>query len=86
MKTVVSFAMSAVVLMSMSQTVMAQTASEKVVRSDRIAFTKSKVAKPIETKSVKRTDRVKFNLPTMEQPTLKSERIQRTDRIKFSQI
>lgn len=68
----------------MSQVALA--AQDQVVRSDRIAF-QTQTAAVIETpERVKRTDRIEFNLPIMEQPSLKSKRIVRSDRIVFNKI
>lgn len=79
-----SFALSATVLMSMSQIVMANTTAEKVVRTDRIAFYKPAATQPAaKVKRVQRTDRIVYNVPVVEQPSLQQKRIARTDRVVF---
>ncbi|WP_191112688.1 hypothetical protein [Acinetobacter lwoffii] len=78
MKSKLMISMGAVILMSMSQFSLAAPAAEKVVRTDRISF--YKVAK-VEAAKPQRSDRIRFNMPVMEQPSLQQKRVLRSDRI-----
>lgn len=70
----------------MSQTVFAH--ADKTVRSDRISFmTQSQATVNVQaSERITRSDRIAFNLPVMEQPSLRSKRIVRSDRIIFNQM
>lgn len=81
-----SVALSAVVLMSFSQIALASTQTKKVVRTDRVSFTQV-APKPVQkSERIQRTDRIAFNMPNMEQPSLQQKRVVRTDRIAFNKM
>lgn len=81
-----SVALSAVVLMSVSQVAMASTTTKKVVRTDRVSFNQVAQKPAPNSERVQRTDRIAFNMPTMEQPSLQQKRVVRTDRIAFNKM
>lgn len=81
MKSIFSVAFSAVVLISVSQVAMASANIKKVVRTDHVSFTQIAPKSVQKSDHVQRTDRIRFHLPEMEQPSLQQKRIKRTDRI-----
>ena len=84
MKKSLMMSLSTVILMSMSAVAVADTASKKVVRSDRISFQTPVKTEAPKVQRIQRTDRVVFNMPQMEQPSLQKKRVVRSDRIAFT--
>lgn len=81
MKSKLMISMSAVILMSMSQVSLAAPAAEKVVRTDRISFYKIAKVNVTKPQRVQRSDRIRFTMAVMEQPSLQQKRVLRSDRI-----
>ena len=81
MKSKLMISMGAVILMSMSQFSLAAPAAEKVVRTDRISFYKTAKVNVTKPKRIQRSDRIRFTMPVMEQPSLQQKRVLRSDRI-----
>lgn len=81
MKSKLMISMGAVILMSMSQVSLAAPATEKVVRTDRISFYKTAKVNVTKPKRIQRSDRIRFTMPVMEQPSLQQKRVLRSDRI-----
>ncbi|MCU4439323.1 hypothetical protein [Acinetobacter lwoffii] len=81
MKSKLMISMGAVILMSMSQVSLAAPAAEKVVRTDRISFYKTAKVNVTKPKRIQRSDRIRFTMPVMEQPSLQQKRVLRSDRI-----
>jgi len=81
MKSKLMISIGTVILMSMSQVSLAVPAAEKVVRTDRISFYKASKVEAIKQQRVQRSDRIRFNMPVMEQPSLQQKRVLRSDRI-----
>ena len=81
MKSKLMISIGAVILMSMSQVSLAAPAAEKVVRTDRISFYKAAKVETVKPQRVERNDRIRFNMPVMEQPSLQQKRVLRSDRI-----
>lgn len=84
MKTLVSISLSAVLAFTAMQSAMAETEAKNIVRTDRMIISKhankAPVAQP-KTKRTMRTDRVSYNFPVMEQPSLQKKYSVRTDRV-----
>jgi len=81
MKSKLMISMGAVILMSMSQVSLAAPTAEKVVRTDRISFYKTAKVNVTKPKRIQRSDRIRFTMPVMEQPSLQQKRVLRSDRI-----
>ncbi len=75
MKSKLMISMSAVILMSMSQVSLAAPAAEKVVRTDRISFYKIAKVNVTKPQRVQRSDRIRFTMAVMEQPSLQQKRV-----------
>jgi hypothetical protein len=81
MKFKLMISMGAVILMSMSHVSLAAPAAEKMVRTDRISFYKVAKVEAAKLQRVQHSDRIRFNMPVMEQPSLQQKRVLRSDRI-----
>lgn len=81
MKSKLMISMGAVILMSMSQVSLAAPVAEKMVRTDRISFYKVAKVEAAKLQRVQHSDRIRFNMPVMEQPSLQQKRVLRSDRI-----
>ena len=84
MKSRLSIALSALVLISVSQISMAK--SEKLVRTDRVSVNKAVQLPDAKVERIARTDRIIFNKAMLDQPSLQPKRIVRNDRIVFNKM
>ena len=86
MKTLLSIGLSTVVLFAMMPAAMAETASKKEIRNDRVSVSKQIAQYDInpfaDTKRMMRNDRVSYSFPELKETTQeKKTRIMRNDRV-----